>query len=54
MKNKVLLGVGAFVSLAAFLAISIHFTTPSDTHNIAGRMITSSVNDFHTPEKSLA
>ncbi|MBS4162206.1 hypothetical protein GWP49_34715 [Klebsiella pneumoniae] len=46
MKNKILLGFTLF-SLAALAAISITFAAPSDSYQIAGRMITSSsTNDF--------
>lgn len=47
MKNKFLLGIALF-SLAALTTISAKFATPSDSYQIAGRMITSSINEFHT------
>lgn len=48
MKNKILLGIALF-SLAALTTISIKFATPSDSYQIAGRLITSSsINEFQT------
>ncbi|MED1738942.1 hypothetical protein P4U97_05410 [Bacillus swezeyi] len=48
MKNKILLCITLF-SLAALTTIPIKFTTPSDSYQIAGRMITSSsINEFQT------
>ncbi|MGR3205405.1 hypothetical protein ACSYGW_03245 [Bacillus glycinifermentans] len=52
MKNKILLGIALF-SLAALTTISIKFATPSDSYQLAGRMITSSINEFQTSGKMI-